>query len=500
VRLQGAAQYGESAESAYSEFENGFWGASPELQFDLSGASEGDILKIRIQSLVGGSIIYDEVDVDVAIGELVIQGPSSMAYDGTAHVSTALHFEEEPIEPVGETLTFTATLDGVILRLRVPGGEYADSLTLDFQDLPGGFSGWDGNLEFELTEEDNEKTIMLSVASDQAVGASCEIIVSDNNYTPVIFARGISSYLVHEGEWLVSYDNKGITVHTYIIEGSGEPYVPATNTNVVVRYSAKCDGDSVLLKLSGGEYAEYVDVEATLTSASTVAYRASTSGYAIEGDCDMVSKTLYADISKSHGGKEIELTAEIVSGSSAENPMDSMSVTVKSVITVDIVVSTGDAYYDGMYGTTDSVTVNAGGFRASIEHEGHIYVLYESTPKYVLKMFEVLDQYWIGESSGVIYDKLKDVDRYYDGQSYSLNARLEKNSSCGETFRIIRYLYGVTRGVNDSIFGMSASMIVAIRRDGVIVDTVEWGDMQHGSGHISGSFHVNYLTGEITLL
>jgi hypothetical protein len=178
VRLQGAAQYGESAESAYSEFENGFWGASPELQFDLSSAETGDTLKIRVQSLIGGNVIFSEEEVEIAIGTLALVGPSTMSYDGAAHVSTALHFEEEPIEPVGETLTFTATLDGVLLRLREPGGEYADSLTLAFQSLDGGFSGWDGSIEFELTEEDDGKTVTLSVASEQSVGDNIEIAVA----------------------------------------------------------------------------------------------------------------------------------------------------------------------------------------------------------------------------------------------------------------------------------------------------------------------------------
>jgi hypothetical protein len=139
VKLQGDDDYSESVESSYSQFDSLFWGAQPELQFDLSGAEAGDTLTVRVQSLVGGGIVSATQELPIAItATFSATGSFTAGTDGEPVVATCwiAAGKSGPFWPVfGDptaSITFYMSNDvfsDVIVFCEIPDGDFSHSTT-----------------------------------------------------------------------------------------------------------------------------------------------------------------------------------------------------------------------------------------------------------------------------------------------------------------------------------------------------------------------------------
>ena len=96
-----------------------------------------------------------------------LSASGSISYDGAASIDASLrdHVTYATVEPLGCSITWTATIGGETVNLRFSGGEdYATSLSSDYSEGDT-YWGAEPEIEFELTEDNDGDTIILTATS-----------------------------------------------------------------------------------------------------------------------------------------------------------------------------------------------------------------------------------------------------------------------------------------------------------------------------------------------
>jgi len=165
LRFSGDTEYASSISSDSTLGD--YWIINPDIEFELSRRQEGAIVVLTGTSAVDGITVIGEVNVAIylPIYSLVMSGPEGIQYDEAASITVSFrdHDTLETDEPIGCTFTWTATLDGVAVGLRFSGDPaYSSSISSSYSDI-GDYWGAEKSIEFDLDEDDVEKTITLTV-------------------------------------------------------------------------------------------------------------------------------------------------------------------------------------------------------------------------------------------------------------------------------------------------------------------------------------------------
>ena len=166
LRFEGEEEYADSISSDSTLGD--FWSVAPSVEFELTRSDEGGIITLTGTSAIDGTTVVGTADISVYAYaySLNLSGPANMAWDDTASAVVSLrdHGTLGTNEPTGSTLTWTALLDGAAVDLRFSGGAYSSSIESVYSDI-GAYWGAEKDIEFDLTEDDVEKTITLIVTS-----------------------------------------------------------------------------------------------------------------------------------------------------------------------------------------------------------------------------------------------------------------------------------------------------------------------------------------------
>jgi len=105
---------------------------------------------------------------------IVSTGAATIAYNGSINaISTLYDNDSYKTTDPGESLTYSATMNGAVVGMRWSGGStYYTTLTQVFADLGSGFYGNDRTIEFDLEESDEERSVIVTIAGtpfDQSV-------------------------------------------------------------------------------------------------------------------------------------------------------------------------------------------------------------------------------------------------------------------------------------------------------------------------------------------
>ncbi|MFA5378870.1 MAG: hypothetical protein WC455_24165 [Dehalococcoidia bacterium] len=139
-------------------------------------------------------------------------------YNGSLALSTRVVDAEEyvTLEPSGsDKIYITATIDDEEIGLRVAGGEeYSDEIELDYSGHESGdltFYGADTNLEFDLSEDNEDDTVVISIRGGFN-GLECygtkevDITVSTGIYVEFsLETSDLSSYYLYDSLGLAHY-------------------------------------------------------------------------------------------------------------------------------------------------------------------------------------------------------------------------------------------------------------------------------------------------------
>lgn len=158
LKLSGGV-YASYIESNYADIGD-YWGAEPTFVFPVTIFDGGSVITLAASSVnpfIG--YVAGDTSVNIAVYDpvfsLSMSADSPIDWDETSAVEVILedHGSSWTTEPVGYELTFTATVNG---------RECMDSLTVDYSAV-GDSWGHADDFTFDLTEDDAEKTITLSV-------------------------------------------------------------------------------------------------------------------------------------------------------------------------------------------------------------------------------------------------------------------------------------------------------------------------------------------------
>lgn len=98
----------------------------------------------------------------------VISGDATVAPGGASSNTVTLydHVSYQTTEPTGSLITWTATINGVLTKLRVAGGgDFASSVVSSYSDLGSGFYGASASFEFDIDEDNVGDNIVLTSLS-----------------------------------------------------------------------------------------------------------------------------------------------------------------------------------------------------------------------------------------------------------------------------------------------------------------------------------------------
>ncbi len=177
LRLDGEDDYALSLSSAVSY--GTYWGATPSIEFELTGDNSGDTVVLTGISTISGETIVQTTNVEIYELSLVMSAAATLQYDATLTVTTSLRNDETlgTDEPTSSTLVWTATINSVAVDLRFSGDpSYSSSINSAYSDL-GSFWGAIKNIEFELTTG-NEDDILVLQATSTAFGST--LVITSN--------------------------------------------------------------------------------------------------------------------------------------------------------------------------------------------------------------------------------------------------------------------------------------------------------------------------------
>jgi hypothetical protein len=183
-----------------------YWGASPDIEFDLDRDNEGDTVVLTGISTIGKETVTQTVNILIHEHEysLWLSGDSNIGVDDddTASVTVTLrdHDTEKTEEPMEEseeltesTLTWTATINGAAIGLKFAAdADYSSSIESEYSDL-GDFFGGEEDIGFDLEEEEEDRVITLRVESivwEDELSDTMDIAV-EGRPTPVSFETSL---------------------------------------------------------------------------------------------------------------------------------------------------------------------------------------------------------------------------------------------------------------------------------------------------------------------
>lgn len=186
----------------------------------------------------------------------VISGDSTITYDGTSNNTVTLydHVSYRTTEPTGSQITWTATIGGTLVKLRLAGGgDYSASVVSSYSDLGSGFYGASVSFEFDIDADNVGDNIVLTSLST-VDGYS----VTDSYIIAVVSGVTVSGIVTRGGSPV-----SGAGVQVSVV---GLPIVPPenTSTNALGEFSvnfdfADVDGRTFTVQANdGSQYADPV--------------------------------------------------------------------------------------------------------------------------------------------------------------------------------------------------------------------------------------------------
>ena len=178
--------------------EGAYWNISDNITFGITKANEGQTITLVATSAIGGEIITGTTSISIYAYDysLNLSGDESIEYDEATSVTVTLrdHGTLKSDDPGSATLTWTATLDGGAVDLKFSGDAgYGSSVESEYSDL-GDYYGAEEDIEFDLEEEDEERTVVLRVESTvygDALNETLDITI-DPAAMPVSFTANLN--------------------------------------------------------------------------------------------------------------------------------------------------------------------------------------------------------------------------------------------------------------------------------------------------------------------
>ncbi|MEE8207520.1 MAG: hypothetical protein V3T88_00985 [Nitrosomonadaceae bacterium] len=180
LRVVGGS-YASSATSTAAD-SGTYWQSSVSLEFEDIGAATDRTLVITAAGTVDSMAVSGTVSYTIADYMLNVTGPTTMGFNAAAACVASFRADatSKTAEPTNKTITWSATLDGNPVNLRVgSSGGYAATAT-DTASDSGTFWEASSSLEFDMSVDVNDRTLVVTGA-----GTIAGLAVNDTATTTV---------------------------------------------------------------------------------------------------------------------------------------------------------------------------------------------------------------------------------------------------------------------------------------------------------------------------
>lgn len=190
LRIDGVGDYGASVTSEAAD--NGvYWQSSVSLEFKDIGAATDQTLTVTCAGVIGGIDCTDYRTTTVPDYSMSVTGPAQVLTKASAACVARFLADgtDKTAEPFNKTITWSATIGGNPIDLRVgSSGGYASTATDTAADN-GSFWQASSSLEFDLSTTDSDRTMIVTgagVIEGLAVNDTASITIPgwpDANYS-----------------------------------------------------------------------------------------------------------------------------------------------------------------------------------------------------------------------------------------------------------------------------------------------------------------------------
>ncbi|KKN46475.1 hypothetical protein LCGC14_0672450 [marine sediment metagenome] len=165
LRIDGVGSYGASVTSEAAD-SGAYWQSSVALEFEDIGAAADQTLTVVCSATIGGITVTDYRTTTVPDYSLVVTGPAQVLTNAAAACVASFRADgtDKTAEPSTKTITWSATIGGNPVNLRVgSSGGYTATATDDAADS-GTYWQASSSLEFDLSTTGSNRTMVVTGA------------------------------------------------------------------------------------------------------------------------------------------------------------------------------------------------------------------------------------------------------------------------------------------------------------------------------------------------
>ena len=160
LRIAGIGSYESSVTSEASD-SGVYWQSSISLEFEDIGAAADQALIVTASATMVETVISDSKTATVPDYSLNVSGPTTIIYDAGAECTASFRADstDKTAEPSSKTITWSSTIDGNPVNLRIGTDPYA--ATAEDTVIDGSFWEVTSNLKFDLSRSFIDRTLIV---------------------------------------------------------------------------------------------------------------------------------------------------------------------------------------------------------------------------------------------------------------------------------------------------------------------------------------------------